>query len=185
MSFIQAQPLGEVPSIGRTHGRAFQALFGPLLRSNTRLVGVLQAHGYDPGDPQESYPSDVWKDCLEATRCELFGHCPKDVGLRALGRLFVVGFSKTPIGRVFDGVAYTGRAYLVRVPALLKLARPDLEPELSFETERRVRLAVRGRHANADFMAGLVEARVRERGVAAHAEVTHAAPSEYELLITW
>lgn len=186
MPASQAQPAVQaVEPAAVTHARAFDALFRRALGGNPRLAELLRAEGYDPEHPRPTYPTSVWKACVEVARKELFGSLPVTDGHRALGRLFSDGFVATPIGQAFEGVAYTGVAYLVRLPGMMQRVRPDLAVELTFEAERRCTLAVRGPNSNAHFMAGLVEARVVQRGLPAEVEVARVDAQGYDLRITW
>jgi len=149
------------------------------------LAEILRSNGYDPDHPLQEYPSWVWTACVEAARKALFGERTPDEGQRALGALFADGFRSTAVGQVFEGINYMGEAYLVRLPGLLKLARPDLTLELHFESTRACRLSISGPNTNPSFMAGLVESRVRQRGLAATVEVASVSQAGYGLLVTW
>lgn len=168
-----------------TSARAFEALFQRGLAGDPRLAERLKAEGYDPTQPLPEYPSSVWHACVEAARRALFGELPVAEGLRALGARFADGFRSTAVGCVFEGLPYTGEAYLIRLPGILKLARPDLDSEVRFEGERRCRMLVRGPFPSPHFMAGLTHARLRERGLPVEVEVAHSAPDGYDLLVTW
>jgi uncharacterized protein (TIGR02265 family) len=182
----QSQPAA-APSAaeGVTHARAFEALFRSALGIHPELGGILRAQGYDPEHPQQEYPSPVWMACVEAARQALFGERSPEEGQRALGALFADGFRSTAIGQVFEGISSMGEAYLVRLPGLLKLARPDLTLELHFESKRSCWLRISGPNTNPSFMAGLVESRVRQRGLAATVEVASVTQAGYGLLVTW
>lgn len=170
-----------------THFRTFDALYRRLLQVHPRISELLRAHGYDADRPCPVYPRSVWVACLEAARRELFGDLPMHEGHRALGRLFSEGFSLTPLGQVFQGVDYTGAAYLVRLRAMIQRVSPDLEVELSFESERRCTLALIGKSSHPHFVAGVVEARAVSRGGMPNAtvDVTRVDATGYELRITW
>lgn len=181
----QSTAAPEVERVTVTHARAFEALFRRALQGNPELAGILRANGYDPDRPQKEYPSSVWTGCVEAARQALFGERSVEDGQRALGALFADGFTGTAVGQVFEGISYVGEAYLVRLPGLLKLARPDLALELTFESKRACRLRISGPNTNPSFMAGLVESRVRQRGLDATVTVAREAPGGYDLLVTW
>jgi uncharacterized protein (TIGR02265 family) len=168
-----------------TSARAFEALFHRGLAGDPALAALLRANGYDPANPLPEYPSSVWAACVEAARTSRFAALSEAAGRRALGALFADGFRSTAVGCVFEGLHYTGEAYLIRLPGILKLARPDLESELCFEGERRCRLKVRGPFPSPHFMAGLAHARLHERGLPVQVEVAQSAPDGYELLVTW
>jgi uncharacterized protein (TIGR02265 family) len=183
-SLPSASSLDPVRGTG-VQARSFDVLFRRALGGRPGLAEALRTCGYDPEHPQEVYPSRIWVDCLEMARSLLFDALSHDDGLRELGKLFADGFATTPLGQVYQGIAYTGRAYLLRLPKLIRMARSDLQVDLQFETDQRCMMVVRGPDPNAAFTAGLVEVRLRQRGLNATVRVAHSLPEGYDLAVSW
>ncbi len=83
-----------------------EGLFERALRERVTpsLAGKLRAAGLDLSRLEPEYSANVFNHCLQLTVAELWPELSEDDGHRALGRLFVAGFSETGVGTALTGM---------------------------------------------------------------------------------
>ena len=163
----------------------FEVLFGRVLGGNRELARALVACGYDPEHPLERYPAPIWTRCLEAARSIVFAELPVAEGLRRLGHLAAGGLQQGPLGAAYAGIPLTHEGYLRRLPWLMRQARTDIEVEMACLGERHWRVDMRHPEPTPYFTIGIIEERMRVRGIPATLELVREAADGFRLEIRW
>lgn len=138
----------------------FEALYVHALTPRDGFLEELQRAGFNPARLEPSYLLEVWPRCLEIARRHVHPDLPRELGMRALGALFIKGYYSTPIGKVnMAAMPLLGLERTVaRVPRVLQLYAPSLEAKLEPQEPGRWRLELSGPGFDPDFCAGMIEA---------------------------
>lgn len=138
----------------------FEALYVRALTPDGDFLEALCEAGFNPSKLQSHYPLELWPRCLEIARRHLHPNLSRELGMRALGALFIKGYYATTIGRVnVAAMPLLGmERTLRRVPRVLQLHAPALEAHLEQEGPGLWRLELVGPGFDPDFCAGMIEA---------------------------
>lgn len=120
----------------------------------------MTAAGYDAKNPLTEYPTDVWRDGLAITSRFLFPKLGRDEAWREIGRIFLAGYFETIIGRVLAAAFpyFSARTLMLRAPRLLRSGIKELETDVEWLGETKVKLTMHGPYDGAGFFsAGIVE----------------------------
>jgi uncharacterized protein (TIGR02265 family) len=170
---------------GSTSHFPFDNLFRRVLGENRALAQALVECGFDPDHPAERYPVGVWSRCLERARMMLFSHLPVTEGLRQLGHLAAGGLEQGPLGVAYAGIPLTHEMYLRRLPWLMRQARADVEVEMACLGPRRWQVEMRHPEPIPYFTIGILEERMRNRGIPATVELVREEPTRFVVEIRW
>jgi len=131
----------------------FEGLFDRVLKPAGPFREELLAAGYDSASPIPVYPMQVWHDCLKVSARFLFPQQPLDQALRAIGRQFLAGYFETIIGRMIAAAFpyFSPRTLMLRAPRLLRSGIKEMQTEIEWLSETKVKLTMRGPHEGAGF----------------------------------
>ncbi len=171
------------------HLRSFEALFRHSLAPKGELLERLRRAGYDPDRPKGSYPTRVYKECLDIARRHLFGELAEEEGWRRLGHVWVSGFEQTVVGKVLAAAARmmgTDRC-LARLPTYVRAGREDHEVDGHPIGPRAWRIVMKDPHRPLPHLTkGVLEAIVRLTGQPEPAVTLERVDGpQYELHVRW
>ena len=138
----------------------FEALYVRALAPDGDFLEELLQAGFNPAHLEPRYPVELWPRCLEIARRHVHPSLSHELGMRALGALFIKGYYATTIGRVnVAAMPLLGlERTLGRVPRVLQLHAPVLETKLEQQGPGLWRLELTGPGFDPDFCAGMIEA---------------------------
>lgn len=139
--------------------RSFDALVAGLGPHGSAWA-ELRAAGFDPAEPREGWPVEVFHASVQVLRRHRFGALPEAEGLRRTGHLWVEGYLATPVGQVIAAGlrGTTPEQALRRLVQHVKTARHDAAIQLEGVTERSWRLRLMQAEVLPDFNQGVFEA---------------------------
>ncbi|MBI3180762.1 MAG: DUF2378 family protein [Myxococcales bacterium] len=169
----------------RVPARTFAGLLG-VISTDAEAVREVCAVGYDPLAPDEDYGLETWREAVDIALARKFGHLDPSEGMRALGREFVSGFLRTPVGAAV-GAGLSDLAperAITRLPRFINLGRPGLEVSVLPEPGGLWRMQFREvPDPSPDFSAGVVEASLRLTGARPEVTVENSGATGYDLLV--
>lgn len=167
--------------------RAFEGLFVHGLEPTPALREALRGVGVDLDAPQGAYPAAVWHAALEVTRQQRCPELPKEEAWRRLGRVAVVGFTRTVLGRLFSAAApfFGPHRVLARVPTYLSAVHHRIQVRAVAVGLQTWELHVTQPDPLPTFIAGCVEQIVEVAGGVAEVSVVREEGEHFTLRVTW
>lgn len=172
-----------------TPRRSFEGLFRYALKPDAALKVRLKQAGYDPDDPQLTYPTEVYKRCLNLAREHLCPNDPEPEGWRKLGHLWVEGFTHTAVGTVLAAAARLigPERMLARLASYLHAGREDLRIDVQALAPRHWRVMVTDPvEPRPHLTRGILEELMMLAGVKDFTvDLVVDGPTGYELHVKW
>ncbi|MCI0668835.1 MAG: DUF2378 family protein [Myxococcaceae bacterium] len=169
--------------------RSFDALLQLVRTPPQSLLESLRRAGFDAERPRESYHPEVWRAAQDILRHHLFPDLAEGAGFRALGALFVGGFSQTVVGRVLAAAMplLGPERIMARLPSYMKAGADGLP--VTAETVRAGvwRVRVEASPGRLEFFCGVVEGLLRLVRVAdpSVTELSRFDAGGFEVLVCW
>ncbi len=165
-----------------------EGLFVRGIKAQGALVERLVSLGYDPRQPEVTYPITTYQKCISAARYELYPSLSDEEAYRKLGRYLANGFLETLVGKVV-GVAMPmiGPARVVeRIPRYVSvMGRPDMVVRITPVGERGRRVHFGDTYNHPDFMAGNLEVALERASTTPTVVVEERTSEGYRLLARW
>jgi uncharacterized protein (TIGR02265 family) len=170
-------------------GSACQGLFVRALPPDPAFHAELKSVGVDVDRLLPRYPLKTWIDGMAVARRHFFPGHTEQQGNWLLGRLFLLGFLDTMVGRVAGSLLpVLGPARMLeRTQRHFALARPDMRVTVQVvgETERRLLFEGGQTPAAADFAGGILEAGLERTRTRAEVTVEDRQATSYVLRVRW
>lgn len=176
-----AAPEDDVPH------RVFEGLFAAGVEPTPALLEELKAAGYDRSAPRPAYPVQTWRATVEITRRHVLPELGEDEGRFELGRRFLAGFARTPVGWVLARVAplFGVDRTIQAVPRYLRAVRKHMQVELVLVEEKTWRLFAEDPMPMPHFIGGCMQGILDIFSITGTITVSNVRPTGFELLITW
>lgn len=169
--------------------RTLDAIFVHVIKPDDALKARLRDAGFDVDRPEPCYSVVTHKACLDIARQHLYPNAPAEEGFRRLGREWIGGFAKNPVGVVLAaGARLLGpERALARIPGYMKAGRTDYDLEIRSIKPRHWVLTATDRYRPMPHLtAGCVEAILELAGVRDHhVTVERTDAGGFALQIEW
>lgn len=168
--------------------RSFEALLLRGCEGDATILEAARAIGVDLDNETAWYSLTVWRELIELVRHHRFADLPVEAGREEVGLLYIRGFVRTLVGRVFAGMARMSgpERVLSRVPRYMHTGRSDLQIRVDSLGLRDWRVIVEDRHPSPHFMIGVFRGILELCGVKQlQMEILEEGPTRYVLAVRW
>ncbi len=168
--------------------RSLQALIVHACNSDPALVEPCIQIGVDPARPRRTYSLKTWRQVIALVRRHRFGHLSEFEGTRAVGFIYLQGFTRTLVGRVFAAIAKSvgPEKTLARIPRYLRSGRQDLKMEVEALAPFDWRALVEDAEPQPAFVMGSFEGVLAVSGAKDwNVTLVSESPGRYELNLRW
>jgi uncharacterized protein (TIGR02265 family) len=178
------------PGVIRVPRRSLEALVEPQRPLTPALGDALRLAGYDPdAEAAAHYPLSVFRAVMRVVGAHLLPEGTDAERLRRAGHVYIEGFGRNPVGRVFQaGLRILGpdRA-LGRLPAAVRFGLEGVRLDMEVLGIRRWRARMlKAPQNDPEFVCGCLEGMLQLTGaVHPRVETESSLPLESTVLITW
>jgi uncharacterized protein (TIGR02265 family) len=167
----------------------FEGLFVRGVPPTPQLKEKLRSIGVDLDRLDVSYPQAKFKEACEAAAPILFPAKTETEAMREFGRVFVVGFRDTIVGKMafITLPLLTPAGILDRTPRFVAMASDYIDIQIEKTGEKSRRMTFNYENPMPEFFAGLFESALRfAKGASkTQIEVQKVRAAGFELVISW
>ncbi len=137
----------------------FEGLFVRSLKPTGAFKEALKARGYDLDRQLPRYPMKVWVDCLDLASAELYPGLALPQAWEQLGRSFIEGYFRTPVGKMISTTLpfLNPKLFVGRVPRFMTTGMDHADLALEWQGEKQAVLTLRDvARLSSHLMAGVL-----------------------------